>query len=190
MAGFKFKRGFKKESEEKAIFFRRELGLHPYDPLPAQSLSEYLNIKILTPAEILEKTSDSYKILMSSKEWSALTLPCISGKRIIIHNNKNSIYRQESDLMHELSHVICEHETPDNRRIDGIEILLRNYNEQQEKEAEWLGGCLQLPRDALLWHIKRNCNVKDLSELFSASETMVKYRIYSTGVKRQASRWY
>jgi Zn-dependent peptidase ImmA (M78 family) len=90
--------------------------------------------------------------------------------------------------MHELSHVICEHETPDNRRIDGIEILLRNYNEQQEKEAEWLGGCLQLPRDALLWHIKRNHNVTDLSELFSASETMVKYRIYFTGVKRQASR--
>lgn len=190
MAGFKFKRGFKKESEEKAIFFRRELGLQPYDPLPAQNLSEYLNIKILTPSEILEKTSDSYKILMSSKEWSALTMPCISGERIIIHNNKNSRYRQESDLMHELAHVICEHETPDSSRIDGIGILLRNYNEQQEKEAEWLGGCLQLPRDALLWHIKRCQSVKEIAEVFSASETMVRFRINSTGVNRQSSRWY
>ncbi len=190
MSGFKFTRGFKKQSEEKAIFFRRELGLHPYDPLPAQRLSEYLNIKILTPSEILEKTSDCYKILISSKEWSALTLPCMSGNRIIIHNNKNSKYRQESDLMHELAHVICEHETPDNRRIDGFEILLRNYNEQQEKEAEWLGGCLQLPRDALVWHIKRNLSVKEIAEVFSASQTMVRFRINSTGVNRQSARWY
>ena len=190
MAGFNFKRGFKKESEEKAIFFRRELGLQPYAPLPAHSLSEHLNIKVLTPSEILEKTSDSYKILMNSKEWSALTLPCISGERIIIHNNKNSKYRQESDLMHELAHVICEHETPDNSRIDGIGILLRNYNEQQEKEAEWLGGCLQLPREALLWHIQRNRSVKEIAEFFIASEKMVRFRINSTGVKRQYSKWY
>jgi len=114
----------------------------------------------------------------------------MSGNRIIIHNNKNSKYRQESDLMHELAHVICEHETPDNRRIDGFEILLRNYNEQQEKEAEWLGGCLQLPRDALVWHIKRNLSVKEIAEVFSASQTMVRFRINSTGVNRQSARWY
>jgi Zn-dependent peptidase ImmA (M78 family) len=190
MAGFKFKRGFKKESEEKAIFFRRELGLQPYDPLPAQRLSEYLNIKILTPAEILEKTSNSYKILMSSKEWSALTLPCISGKRIIIHNNKNSIYRQESDLMHEIAHVVCNHETYESTRIDGVDILLRTFNEQQEKEAEWLGGCLQIPREALLWHIHRNRSVKEIAEFFIASEKMVRFRINSTGVSRQSSRWH
>lgn len=190
MAGFKFKRGFKKESEEKAIFFRRELGLHPHDPLPAQRLSEYLNIKILTPSEILEKTSETYKILISSKEWSALTLPCISGNRVIIHNNKNSRYRQESDLMHELAHVICEHQTPERSRIDGVDLILRTYNEQQEKEAEWLGGCLQLPREALLWHIKRNRSVKEIAELFSASEKMVSFRINSTGVNRQSTRWY
>lgn len=190
MAGFSFNRGFKKQSEEKAIYFRRELGLLPYDPLPAQRLSEYLNIRILTPADILDKTSDSYRILIGSKEWSALTLPCKSGKRIIIHNNKNSRYRQESDLMHELAHVICGHETPERSRIDGVDIMLRTYNEQQEKEAEWLGGCLQLPREALLWHIKKSQSVKEIAEFFSASVTMVRFRINSTGISRQSARWY
>lgn len=190
MAVFCFNRGFKKQSEEKAIFFRRELGLLPYDPLPAQRLSEYLDIRILTPADILDKTSDAFRILISSKEWSALTLACMSGKRIIIHNNKNSRYRQESDLMHELAHVICEHETPERSRIDGVDIMLRTYNEQQEKEAEWFGGCLQLPRAALLWHIQKNRSVKEIAEFFTASEKMVKFRINSTGVQRQSSRWY
>jgi len=190
MAGFKFKRGFKKDSEEKAIFFRKELGIQPYDPLPAISLSEYLKIKVLTPAQILDKSLESYNVLMNSKEWSALTLTCESGNRVIIHNNKNSKYRQESDLMHEIAHVVCKHETSDSSRIDGVDILLRSYNEQQEKEAEWLGGCLQLPRDALLWHTKRNRSVKEIAEYFTASEKMVKFRINSTGVKRQSSRWY
>ena len=158
MAGFNFKRGFKKESEEKAEIFRRELGLQPYDPLPAHSLSEHLNIKILTPSEILEKTSDSYKILMNSKEWSALTLPCISGERIIIHNNKNSRYRQESDLMHELAHVICQHETPDNSRIDGIGILLRDLiTEQQEKRSGMAWGLFTAATGSITTGILNDC---------------------------------
>ena len=92
--------------------------------------------------------------------------------------------------MHEIAHVVCNHETPDTSRIDGVDILLRSYNEQQEKEAEWLGGCLQLPREALLWHIKKNHSVKEIAEHFTASEKMVKFRINTTGVKRQSSRWY
>ncbi len=190
MAGFEFKRGFKTGSEKKSVFFRKELGLQSYDPLPAIRLSEYLKIKVLTPAQILDKESDSYKILMKSKEWSALTLTCQSGNRIIIHNNKNSRFRQESDLMHEIAHIVCDHETHDSSRIDGVDVLLRTYNEQQEKEAEWLGGCLQLPREALLWQIKRNRSVKEIAEYFSASEKMVRFRINSTGVKRQSAKWY
>jgi len=69
MAGFKLKRGYKKKSEEKPIFFRRELGLQPYDPFPAQVFSGNLNIKILTLSEISEKIFDSYKSLIISKKW-------------------------------------------------------------------------------------------------------------------------
>lgn len=190
MAGYKFKRGFKTDAEKKAIFFRNELGLHAYDPLPAIHLSEYLKIKVITPGNILEKSSNSYRVLMDSKEWSALTLTCQSGNRIIIHNNKNSKNRQESDLMHEIAHVICNHDTPDRNRIDGVDILLRSFNEQQEKEAEWLGGCLQLPREALLWHLRKNRSVEEIAEYFTASEEMVRFRINSTGVKQQVSRWH
>ena len=190
MTGFVFQRGFKADSEKKAIFLRKELGLQPHDPLPAYRLSEYLKIKILTPANIFDKSSDSYRTLMNSKDWSALTMICQSGNRIIIHNDKNSRFRQESDLMHELAHVVCNHETCGSSRIDGEDILLRTFNEQQEKEAEWLGGCLQLPREALLWHIHRNRSIKEIAELFTASEKMVRFRINSTGVRQQSARWY
>ena len=92
--------------------------------------------------------------------------------------------------MHEIAHVICKHEKYESRRMDGVDILLRTYDEQQEKEAEWLGGCLQLPREALLWHIQKNRSVKEIAEFFTASEKMVRFRMNSTGVKRQSSRWY
>jgi Zn-dependent peptidase ImmA (M78 family) len=190
MESFKFKRGFKTESEKKALEFREILGLKPYEPLSAVTLSQHLNIIIATPGEIFPKKSISYGVLTASKEWSALTMICKSGNRLIIHNDKHSLARQESDLMHEIAHVIRKHDTSDRTRIDGVDILLRNYNEEQEKEAEWLGASLQLPREALLWHLKRNHSVKEIATIFTASETMVKYRINSTGVNRQSSRWY
>lgn len=190
MESFKFNRGFKTESERKAVLYRKELGLKPYDPLPSENLSRYLKIKIITPSDVLSKTSNNYKILANSKEWSALTLICKSGDRVIIHNEKNSKARQESDLMHEIAHVICKHDTSERTRINGEDILLRTYNEEQEKKAEWLGGCMQLPREALLWHLRRNHSIKEIATIFSASESMVRFRINSTGVKRQAAKWY
>lgn len=182
---FEFKKSFKSNSEKAALSYRKTLGFKPQDSLPAASLANHLNIKILTPVDVFPPNSESHRILMMSKEWSALTMSCKSGNRIIIFNDKHSIARQESDLMHELAHIICNHETSTSKKLDGIDILLREYNEEQEKEAEWLGGCLQLPREAILWHLKRNHKIQDIAKFFNASEQMVRYRINTTGVKRQ-----
>lgn len=190
MESFKFKRGFKTESEKKALDYRKVLDLKTYDPLPAEIISQYLNIKILAPSDILNNKSINYSILTSSKDWSALTLISKVGNRIIIHNDRHSKARKESDLMHEIAHVICKHDTSERTKINGEDILLRTYNEEQEKEAEWLGGCMQLPREALLWHLRRNVSVKEIATIFSASESMVRFRINSTGVKHQAAKWY
>lgn len=184
---FEFKRGFKSNSEKISLDYRKTLGLQQHEPLSACDLANHLKIKIVTPKNIFPAKSESLRILSTSNNWSALTMPCKSGSRIIILNDKHSKARQESDLMHEIAHVILNHETSSSKKLDGFDILLRDYNEEQEKEAEWLGACLQLPRYALLYHLNKNHKTQEISVIFNASEQMVKYRINSTGVKKQYS---
>jgi hypothetical protein len=186
---FKFKRGFKKEAEEKAQQFRVALNREKHEPLPASLLAEHLELEIKTPCEIFGGAGEAFNTLINTNEWSALTLPCKSGNNIIIHNDSHGISRQESNIMHELAHNICGHKTCKNQQINGLGLLMREYNEEQEKEAEWLGSCLQIPRDALVWALKRNMNQQEISEYYQASEDMVRFRINTTGVKRQISYW-
>lgn len=186
---FKFRRGFKKEAEENAEKFRVALNRKPYEPLPAAFLAEHLKLEIKTPKEIFGGSGEALHTLVNTDEWSALTLPCKSGRSIIIHNDSHSLYRQESNLMHELAHNICGHETSKSQQINGLGLLLREYNEEQEKEAEWLGSCLQLPRKALVWALNKKMSYEEISEYFQASEDMVRFRINTTGVKKQISYW-
>ena len=187
--GTKYRRGFKKWSDDKAIELRKELGLVASSPLCAFDLSKYLNIPIFEPKEINGMSEQHLDKLLNSgcKHWSAATIPIKNKEYIIIHNPRHSSSRQQSNLMHELAHIICEHKIPDDKKINGLSGFLRNHDENQENEAEWLGACLQLPRPALIWALKKNMSLEQISVHFNASKEMVRYRINITGVKKQLS---
>lgn len=87
--------------------------------------------------------------------------------------------------MHELSHIICEHKISDKVKKTGLAGFLRNLDPEQEDEAEWLGSCLQLPRPALLYSLKKGMTVKEIAEHYNCSTEMVQYRINITGVRKQ-----
>lgn len=65
--------------------------------------------------------------------------------------------------------------------------FLRNLDVEQENEAEWLGSCLQLPRPALIYSLKRSMTIEQIAEYYNCSNDMVQYRINITGVKKQLS---
>jgi Zn-dependent peptidase ImmA (M78 family) len=65
---------------------------------------------------------------------------------------------------------------------------LHSFDRVQEDEANWLAGCLLLPRDALV-HIRRQgWTVLQAVRAFGVSADMVQYRINVTGVDVQLSR--
>jgi hypothetical protein len=90
--------------------------------------------------------------------------------------------------MHELAHILCNHQPAQLVKLDYFPIPIRSYDPVQEEEASWLGGCLQLPRDALLWAIRRGMNNPMIVEHFGASMDLVRYRRQITGVDFQVSR--
>lgn len=181
------KRGFKADAERKALSFRAELNIHPCEPLCAFKLAEHLTIPVYPATDFL-KSAEELNILQGStnkvSEWSALTMVTKTSNRIIIYNPFNTITRQQSDLMHELAHIICDHKREVIEYEFEIPFGMREFDVLQEEEAKCLGSTLQLPKPCLLWSKKREMTRNEISSHFNASLDMVKYRMNITAISK------
>jgi Zn-dependent peptidase ImmA (M78 family) len=180
------RRGFKAEAERTSERLRKELGISKFGALCGFDLAEHLGILVcgisdVLPEEDVKKLNDPAK----KEKFSALLFKNVDDDSVIIHNNFDSIYRQQSNLMHELAHFVCGHEVPDEIKNINISADLRYYNDVHEEEAIYLGSCLQLPKVALLWKRKERCSEEEISEYYTASVDMVKYRLNTLGLNRQ-----
>ena len=183
------RRGFKTWAENLALEKRRILSLSDAAALPARVLGDHLETIIISPNEIPGFPEHMRNRLQYADpdSWSATTF-VRNGCTVIIYNNVHSPRRQESDIMHELSHLLCNHQPSQLVRTDFFPFPLRSYDVNQEEEASWLGGCLQLPRPALLWAMSRGMNDSMMVEHFGASIDLVRYRRQITGVNLQMTR--
>lgn len=183
------RKGFKSEAERKAEFYRAELKLSKFAPLDAFKLAEHLNVLVagvsdVIPASEIKKLNNN----SSQDKFSALLMKNVDDDPLIIHNDSDSIFRQQSNLMHELAHFICGHEIPKEIANLNLPTNLRYFNQTHEEEAKYLGGCLQITKAGLLWKTKQNCSVEEISEFYNASVDMVKYRLNSSGVSTIRNR--
>lgn len=180
-------RGFKAEAERLSEKYRTELGISKFDPLDALHLAEHLKVPIFSVNEIFGDNCSHphYSTMSDTNKFSAMWMPNSEGVKIILHNTNHSKYRQQSNLMHELAHIISGHEVPIETAILCAQLNLHYFNKQQEQEAKYLGGCLQITRPGLLWTLKNDYTHQMISDYYCASLEMVKYRIGITGVERQ-----
>lgn len=113
----KYRRGFKKWTDEKVVEVRKKLGLYASSPLDALKLCEFLKIPVLTPSQVLGLPNEQLDELLTngSSHWSAVTIPLPDSKHLIIHNPTHSPARQQSNLMHEIAHILCEHKVADDK---------------------------------------------------------------------------
>lgn len=180
------KRGFKSWCETVSMLQRKEMRLAPSDPLNPRPLAERLGVLIWNVDQVPDLDPETLHVLTKGDPtgWSAATV-CLNGYNLIILNPTHSHARTCSNLMHELAHLIIGH---DGSRVDVMpdnEWLLRSYDKTQEEEAEWLSGCLLLPRPALL-HIKKSgMDMQMVRNQYGASQQMLSFRMRITGVERQ-----
>lgn len=87
--------------------------------------------------------------------------------------------------MHELAHRIRGHQAEEVEiSEDGI-MILNSYDKALEEEADWLAGCLLLPRDALVRIKKERLSDVEAAARYGVSLRMLSYRNSMTGVNRQ-----
>jgi Zn-dependent peptidase ImmA (M78 family) len=187
-SGGKLKHGFKANAERLALTYREALNIHACGALCAFKLANHLKINIHSATEFLTKQEDLSILSGGEKgvsEWSALTMDTKSGNKIIIFNPFNSEPRQQSDIMHELAHIICEHKHKRDKLPEiNIPFGLREYDPEMENEANCLGSTLLLPKSCLFWARKSNLSIEETAERFNASQEMVKYRRNITGISK------
>lgn len=184
-----FQRGFKAWCERYSAEVRQELGLAASAPIDPRALAKHLGIRVWTPEQVPGLSKENLDILLRNDGttpscWSAVTL--VVGKTtLVILNSSHSPGRQSSDLMHELAHRIRKHETHEmSVSAEGL-MLLKAYDKEQELEADWLSGCLLLPRDALVHIMRHGLDAAEAAAEYGVSRKMLTYRLSMTGVSRQ-----
>src|SRR2546428_2711147 len=146
-----FRRGFKTWAEQTSARVRQKLKLSPSSPLDPQRLAELLGVSVVTPDDLAELDNAICRRLLNeyAEHWSAIAVT--DGRSyLIVTNSSHAHTRRRSNLAHELAHIIIGHEPSMMYMSPNSGIAIRTHNEEQEGEANWLAGCLLLPREALL----------------------------------------
>jgi Zn-dependent peptidase ImmA (M78 family) len=162
------------------------MGLKPIEPLPGSRVAQHYNVTIWSPSDIHGLPSGDIQHLLGEghQEWSGFTLR-VEGRHLIVVNTAQSQRRQNSVIMHELAHIILGHELQSATITGGGYLVPRNYDQDQEDEAAWLGATLLLPRSALLWIRNRRLSDEDAANHFDVSLDLLKWRIRMTGIDYQ-----
>lgn len=178
--------GFKTKGERISESLRQELGLSVKVPLEARQLAHHMRVPILTPADIHGMLQEDLDQLFGSgsSTWHGITIVA-PNVTFVIHNSSHSVVRQESDIMHELAHLICAHKPSSIIRLDGYDFPIRTCSPELEDEANWICGCLKLPRDGLIKAVRSGMTHQEIADRYLASTDLVSYRIRITGVDRQ-----
>ena len=177
------RRGFKAEAERIAVAVREELGMEVTDPFDCLALATDLGVPVVSLSEMVKFGASHASVARLSRagtEFSALTV-CAGTARLIVYNPSHPPGRQANSLAHELSHILLEH--PPAPALD--ESGCRCWDSTFEAEADWLAGCLLVPREGALLLLLQNQSSGRSAAHFGVSRQLFEWRANHTGVVRQ-----
>ena len=64
-------------------------------------------------------------------------------------------------------------------------LLLSDFSKEHEEEADWLSGCLLLPRPLLIQLRSSDKSISEIAKEYGVSEMLCGWRIRMTGVDYQ-----
>ena len=180
------RRGFKAEAERHAAAIRERLQCEENDPVPLDAFAKDLGVRMvpadrLVPIERLQELQD-----LQADAFSAATFKLTSGRRVVVYNSLHTLGRTRSNQAHELAHISLGHTL---RTVEKVgEMSFVTCDVEQEEEADWLGGCLLLPRAILLRAAYKGKTPVQIAEEHDTSEAMARFRLNASGVLVQVGR--
>lgn len=182
------RRGFKTRAETLSEEARQALGLGQVDRLDPWVYAASLDVAVVD-ADQLDLAEHHARQLfeIDPESWSGLTLSH-DDRAMVVLNSSHAPSRKCSTLMHELSHIRLGH-VPANVHLSSTGmLLLSDYSDEQEDEADWLMGALLLPRQALITLRGRGHGKDEIASMFGVSSELCTWRLRMTGVEVQLRR--
>lgn len=162
---------------------RRELGLGVADPLDPWRLAAHLDIPVVNLSSMRAEAENAVMQFTRKDREAFSAVTVFSGyKRLIVVNDAHSHGRQASNIAHELAHSLLWHEPVPAFDGDGV----REWNAEQEEEAQWLAGALLISEEAALSIVRRRLSLEEAAQLNGTSVDMVRGRINVTGARKRA----
>lgn len=181
------RRGFKAEAERLAVRLRTELGVKPDQHLNIDLLAAHLGVEVRSADSLVERTELEKLNSLQAGCFSAATFHLPDGRIVAVTNPVGtSAARRDSDLAHELAHVTLRHQLRTAEKIGGLTFF--NCDTEQEDEANWLAGCLLLPRPLLLVDARLGLTTEEVAAKHNVSIQMARYRLNTSGVYFQVKR--
>lgn len=178
------RRGFKAEAERLAQDVRTKMGKKAADPLDIIDLAVHLGAQVRRADELTALAKLETLEELQPGAFSACTFT-LGNQHVIVYNPLASPGRTQSDIAHETAHILLRHVVKEVRKIGGMTFFICDPDEEQE--ANWLAGCILLPRPLLLTAARRGMNPTAIAETYRVSEQMAAFRLRTTGVERQLS---
>jgi Zn-dependent peptidase ImmA (M78 family) len=175
-------RGFKASAERQALQLRSELGLAPTDRLDIQRLADHLHVQIVSAERLVDVARLEELERLQAFAFSAVTFE-IKGRPYVVTNPLRTDGRRSSDVAHELSHLLLQHELSEVGELDGIPF--RTCRPDEEEQATALGGTLMLPRPLLLAAASHGLDPEQIAEKCTVTVEMARFRYNATGVAKQ-----
>jgi Zn-dependent peptidase ImmA (M78 family) len=176
------RRGFKAEAERLSEQIRIELGRRPSDPVDVLDLAAHVGATVRRADELTSKEKLETLEEIQPGAFSACTFT-VGDKHVIVYSPLASAGRMQSDVAHEVSHIMLKHDMKSMETIGGLTFF--TCDAEEEQEANWLAGCLLLPRRLLYIAARKGMSGSDIAATYNVSETMANFRLRTTGVLRQ-----
>ena len=177
-------RGFKAEAERIAQRLRANAGVGRSARLKLKQLAASLDVQIVAADELVPIDALHEIERIQAYSFSACTFE-VKERYVVVFNPIRSRPRRRSDIAHELSHIILEHDLTEIQYLN--DVPFRTCRPDQEQEATALGGTLLLPRPALLQAARSGATIDQVARKFGVTKQMAQFRWNATGVERQAA---
>lgn len=180
------RRGFKSNAERLAADIRQRLGCALDAPAPLDEVARDLGVELIAADKLVARQRLEELQQLQADAFSAGTFRRSDGQRFVVYNPLHSSGRTRSNQAHELAHIILDHDVRTIEQVGNLKFLTCDV--EQEEEADWLGGCLLLPRELLVKAARGGMTPPDIAATYETSESMARFRLNASGVLVQLGR--
>ena len=179
------RRGFLAEAERTATDLIVRSGQQGKAPIDVHLIARAANVRVVAADQLIDAQRLRDLERVQAYAFSACTFD-VGGKRVVVFNPLHSKERSNSDIAHELGHIVLDHELSEVREIGGLPF--RSCQPDLEAEATTLGAAILVPEKGLLAAARGGADVTAIAQQFEVSKEMAQFRWNKVGVTKRLNR--